>query len=174
MKFYIKLFFGTLFVTLVVLGAIFVMYISNTKAQYEREYEEAMVKEKLENPERGDIIDNLLEDKPDLSTLEGLISVSSRVNILLMGTDGGRADTIILASYDPDSHTLDFVTVPRDTYHEVPGYDSLAQRKINAVFGFGSEDGGGRGMKAQVGQMLGVPANTGQEIYLVQVGRWHF
>lgn len=155
MKRYLKLFIGVLVITLLVFGVISKIYISTMKSKYEKEYEEAQKKE--ENFEKKDT--EKPKKKADLNTLEGLISVSKRVNILLMGTDGGRADTIILASYEPDKHLLDFVTIPRDTYHEVPGYDDLAQRKINAVYGFGSQDGGGKGMKVQVGQLLGVPVH---------------
>lgn len=156
---YFKLFAAVLLSTLLLFGLITFVYLNNTKARYEKEMADAKSAEEeqkkqlaAENKQKKTV-----EKAPDLSTIEGLISVSKRVNILLMGTDGGRADTIILASYDPDRHLLDFVTVPRDTYHEVPGYDNLDQRKINAVYGFGSTDGGGKGMKAQVGQVLGVP-----------------
>jgi LCP family protein required for cell wall assembly len=59
---------------------------------------------------------------------------SERVNILLLGnTDEELSDTIMLASFDPDTQRLDIISVPRDTYYERAGY-SGAFLKMNAVF----------------------------------------
>jgi LCP family protein required for cell wall assembly len=59
---------------------------------------------------------------------------SKRVNILLLGnTNEGLSDTIIIASFDPDTQQLDLISVPRDTYYERPGY-SASFLKLNAVF----------------------------------------
>ncbi len=150
----------SLIATLVVFGSITAIYIKSKEARYKEEIKEAIRLEKLDREKYGDEEEekkSILERSADLSTLEGLIEVSKRVNILLIGTDGGRADTIILASYEPDNHILDFVTVPRDTYHYVPGHEYLGQKKINSVYGYGRKDGGGNGMKTQVSQILGVP-----------------
>lgn len=92
----------------------------------------------------------------NLTELERLIAESERINILLFGTDGGRADTIMLVSYDPENKLADVVSVPRDTYHKVPGYDLSGQYKINAVYGFRG-DGGSEGMKKYLSAFLGVP-----------------
>jgi LCP family protein required for cell wall assembly len=59
---------------------------------------------------------------------------SKRVNILLLGnTDEQLSDTIMLASFDPDTQRLDIISVPRDTYYEREGY-SASFLKMNAVF----------------------------------------
>ena len=92
----------------------------------------------------------------NLTELERLIAESERVNILLFGTDGGRADTIMLVSYDPENKLADVLSVPRDTYHKVPGFDLSGQYKINAVYGFRNE-GGSEGMKKYLSAFLGVP-----------------
>lgn len=152
MKTYIKVFFITLISTLLVIGSVLAVYISGTKKANEKAFSNAK-NDEIKIMETDDVELKYI----DPNTLEGQISLSKRINVLLLGSDGGRADTIILASYDEVNKKLDFVTIPRDTYHEVPGYDALDQRKINAVYGFGEQDGGGRGMKAQVGRILGVP-----------------
>ncbi|MEG1585061.1 MAG: LCP family protein, partial [Anaerovorax sp.] len=59
---------------------------------------------------------------------------SKRVNVLLMGVNGGMTDTLMLASFDRDSKKLDVISVPRDTYYHRKGHDSLAENKINAAY----------------------------------------
>lgn len=93
-----------------------------------------------------------------LSPLEKKVEESNRFNVLAIGTDGARADTIIFASYDPENQLVDLVSIPRDTFHEVPGYDKLGQKKINAVYGFRDENlGGSEGMRKAIEELLGVP-----------------
>lgn len=59
---------------------------------------------------------------------------SKRVNILLMGTAQNLTDTIMLASFDLESKDLDIISVPRDTYYHRSGYDTDAEKKINAAY----------------------------------------
>ncbi len=154
-KLYLIVFFCTLLATLIVFGSITGIYIKGKEARYKRELETAIGHEEKRSKKTGE--EPTIKKELDLNTLDGLIEASERVNILLLGTDGGRSDTIILASYEPENRILDFVTVPRDTYHRVPGHNMLAQKKINAVYGFGKKEGGGKGMKAEVSQILKVP-----------------
>jgi LCP family protein required for cell wall assembly len=59
---------------------------------------------------------------------------SKRVNVLLLGnTDEELSDTIMIASFDPDTQRLDLISVPRDTYYPRDGYAS-SFLKMNAVF----------------------------------------
>jgi len=90
------------------------------------------------------------------SELDLLIESSDRLNILVFGTDGGRADTIFLVSYDPNEDLADIVSIPRDTYHKVEGYNYQGQNKINAVYGF-RDIGGSKGMKYFLSEFLEVP-----------------
>ena len=46
----------------------------------------------------------------------------------------GMSDTLMLISFDCKSKQMDMISVPRDTYFERPGYDGLAERKINAAY----------------------------------------
>lgn len=78
------------------------------------------------------------ENDDDMSgtPLERAIKKSSRVNVLLMGLEGTRSDTIMLASFDRKSKELDIISIPRDTYYPRDGfskYNDMA--KINAVYG---------------------------------------
>lgn len=60
---------------------------------------------------------------------------SNRVNVLLLGeTREKLSDTIMLASYDPDTKDIDVISIPRDTYHEREGHSSPGEKKINAAY----------------------------------------
>ena len=58
----------------------------------------------------------------------------NRVNILLLGVNGGLTDTIMLASFDTDAKHVDLISVPRDTYYHREGYNSEGENKINAAY----------------------------------------
>jgi LCP family protein required for cell wall assembly len=102
----------------------------------------------------------LTEEKMDiLFPAEGMFAAefadSKRVNILLMGTtDEGLADTIMLASFDPETQAADIISVPRDTYYERPGA-SGANLKINSVAHQGPEELA----RAVHNVLLGIPIN---------------
>ncbi|MGI6361956.1 MAG: LCP family protein [Bacillota bacterium] len=64
-----------------------------------------------------------------------------RVNVLIVGTDendvnrdSGRADAIIVASIDFKNEDLSLLSLPRDSYVEIPGHGS---DKINHSFSYG-------------------------------------
>lgn len=101
-----------------------------------------------------DELEKVEEDKR--TDLEKAIDNSERINVLVYGIDGGRADTIMFVSYDPQDKLIDVISVPRDTYHYVPGHESADQKKINAVYGFKS-GGGSEGLKKEVASLLNVP-----------------
>ncbi|WZL72830.1 LCP family protein [Clostridiaceae bacterium 35-E11] len=94
------------------------------------------------------------EEQEKKSELERLIDESKRTNILLLGMEGPRTDTMIFASFDPKSKKLDLLSIPRDTYYERKGHPSADKKKINAVYG----DEGTKGTVAAVSDVLkGVP-----------------
>jgi LCP family protein required for cell wall assembly len=93
----------------------------------------------------------------------------SRVNVLVMGLDyrdweaGGdasRTDTMILFSIDPVSKTAGFMSIPRDMWVSIPGFDYA---KINTAYYLGEAykmPGGGPALAIQtVENFLGVPIN---------------
>lgn len=95
-------------------------------------------------------------DQPS-SALAEKFNNGDRVNVLVLGTDGGRSDTIMVFSYDTKNKLADIVSIPRDTYNHIEGKNAADQRKINAVYGFRGEDGGVEGLKKEVSKILGVP-----------------
>ncbi|WP_071026472.1 LCP family protein [Peptoniphilus raoultii] len=70
------------------------------------------------------------------------------INILLIGLDSSkvtyevdenskRADTIMLMTIDPKKNKTQIISIPRDTYYKVKGYDNY---KINAAYSRGGLD----------------------------------
>ena len=83
----------------------------------------------------------ILEEELDLDSLVDKHSPffdayknTKRANILFLGINGGLTDTIMLASFDMENKKVDVISVPRDTYYERKGFDSPAERKINAAY----------------------------------------
>lgn len=76
---------------------------------------------------------------------------SKRVNVLLMGVNSKLTDTIMLVSFDPEAKHVDLISIPRDTYYERDGYNSEAERKINAAY-------------------QGDPVNTAEAVHEVLLG----
>lgn len=93
---------------------------------------------------------------------------ASRVNILIMGLDyrdweAGeipRTDSMILFTIDPNSKTAGMLSIPRDMWVNIPGFDYA---KINTAYFLGESykmPGGGPGLAVKtVEQFLGVPIN---------------
>ena len=92
----------------------------------------------------------------------------SRVTILIMGLDyrdweagdPPRSDTMILFTMDPLSKTAAMLSIPRDMWVYIPGFDYA---KINTAYFLGEVNqlpGGGPGLAVEtVEQFLGVPIN---------------
>lgn len=70
------------------------------------------------------------EDSPFFETYKN----SNKVNVLLLGVNGGMTDTIMLVSFDMDLKKVDVISVPRDTYYHRPNRDSAAEMKLNAAY----------------------------------------
>jgi LCP family protein required for cell wall assembly len=93
---------------------------------------------------------------------------ASRLNILLLGLDYGdwaderagasRSDTMIVLTIDPQSKTAGMLSVPRDMWVNIPGFD---YGKINTAYYLGDANklpGGGPALASKaVEQLLGVP-----------------
>ncbi|SES72237.1 cell envelope-related function transcriptional attenuator common domain-containing protein [Salinibacillus kushneri] len=65
------------------------------------------------------------------------------INVLLMGVDErshdtGRADTLIVMSLNPNTDSLQMVSIPRDTYVPIIGYGK--EDKINHSYVYGESD----------------------------------
>jgi len=94
---------------------------------------------------------------------------ASRVNILLMGYDYGdwsserqcpcRTDTMMVLTIDPLSHTAGALSIPRDMWVSIPGFDSY--NKINTANFLGDSyklpGGGAELARKTVENFLGIP-----------------
>lgn len=79
-------------------------------------------------------------DKEFETPLEKAMHESNRINMLLVGLEGPRSDTIILASYDRKTKEANLISIPRDTYYYRDGYYKYSDvQKINAVYGMEKE-----------------------------------
>lgn len=108
------------------------------------EYKEEILEEKKQKP----------KNVKEYNSLEDAIKNSSRVNVLVVGMEDSRTDSIIFGSFDPDNKKVNMISIPRDTYIHRKGYDSPQQRKINAIYGVH----GIEGVKESVSHILeGVP-----------------
>lgn len=104
-------------------------------------------KMQYENLDKNDLSvnDNLYNDvknnTEDTITEEEFKDV---VNIVFFGSDSrdvssmesGRSDTIMIASINPVLKTIKLISIPRDTYVNVPGY---GMTKINHAYAYGKE-----------------------------------
>jgi LCP family protein required for cell wall assembly len=92
---------------------------------------------------------------------------ASRVNVLVMGLDYGdwaedrndpRTDTMILFTIDPLTRTAGMLSIPRDMWVNIPGYQ---YNRINTAYSLGEGTeypGGGPGLAmATVSNFLGAP-----------------
>lgn len=106
----------------------------------------------------GDGAASLREDvDPEMLDGEG----DGRINGLLIGTDaedGGRADTIMVVSFDPVGGDVTMISVPRDLYVDIDGFGSS---RINAAHAYGEDnryDGSGPSLlKQTVSETLDIP-----------------
>ena len=145
MKYYVKVFF----IAFIAFSIIF----SGGIYAYQKYYESQGGKtEDPNNPE------NPVQEEPS-NDLERMVKDGKRINVLLIGVDGGRSDTLMVLSYDPKHKLGNIISVPRDTYFHVEGKDAADLRKINAVYGFKGNDGGSEGVAKAVSAILGVPVH---------------
>ncbi len=75
-------------------------------------------------------------------------------NILIVGTDGdgGRTDTIMIASLDTTTHSVALMSIPRDTYINA----NYSVPKINSAYGAGGMgESGIAALENQLAKMLG-------------------
>lgn len=76
-----------------------------------------------------------------------------RINVLVVGLENQRTDTIFVASYDTEKKAADLISLPRDTYYPRDGHDRADSKKLNAVY----SAEGVEGLKEVVQGLLGIP-----------------
>ncbi len=57
-----------------------------------------------------------------------------RINVLLLGLENTRTDTIMVATYNTKNKEVDIISIPRDTYIERDGFVNSGNNKVNSVF----------------------------------------
>ncbi|MEC5422879.1 LCP family protein [Virgibacillus sp. C22-A2] len=74
--------------------------------------------------------------------LQSIFKDNNSVNVLLLGVDEregdkGRSDTMVLMSLNPKTESMAMLSIPRDTYVNIPG---RGMDKINHAYAFGDVD----------------------------------
>lgn len=93
----------------------------------------------------GDTVDTMHDplerdaDPDRQKNLQSIFKDKKSINILLLGVDEregdkGRSDTIILMSLNPATNSMKMLSVPRDTYVNIPG---KGMDKINHAYAYG-------------------------------------
>ncbi len=111
------------------------------------------IAEELPGDEDTIVEDN--ENADNLTPLEKAVLDSNRINALLLGFEGSRSDTIMLASFDRKTKEANIISIPRDTYYPRDKYDKYSDmQKLNAVFG--SEEEGYKALLEAVEDLTGI------------------
>lgn len=76
-----------------------------------------------------------------------------RFNILVLGMENHRTDTIMLVSYDMENKITDIISVPRDTYLPMNADDSPEFKKVNAIYA----KEGVEALTVKIQELLGIP-----------------
>lgn len=106
--------------------------------------------------QKGSFSDEAPEEGKRSKAMDQLIKDGKRINLLLLGADGGRSDTMMLLSFDMKNKGVKVLSIPRDTYYYTPGYEHLDQRKINSVYGRKGDKGGALGVKTAIEDLTGL------------------
>ena len=77
--------------------------------------------------------DDDIEDDPNATPFERAKKNSKRINVLLVGLEHVRTDTIMVASFDKETKEANIFSVPRDTLYVTPEYKA-GYTKINAIY----------------------------------------
>lgn len=148
MKIFIKYFFITFI--------LFTMVFTGSMWAYDAVFEEIP----QNSNEEGEVVvtDPSLANNPyedaEPGSIEYLFAHSNKVNVLLLGMEGPRTDTIMVASFDFDSKKIDLISIPRDTYYPRNDHHSADKKKVNAVY----YDDGIKGCQAAASDLLfGMP-----------------
>lgn len=88
--------------------------------------------------------------------LDQYIKDKKRLNILVLGTDGARSDTMMMVSMGLHNQTVKVLSIPRDTYHPLKNIKPTDPKKINGIYGYNDERGGSEGVRKEIEKFLNV------------------
>ncbi len=121
---FFKVFFITFFVSIILLMAGFYVYIT-------------VIHNPLDDitkmPDGTDIGEEDILNDPNATPFEKAKAKGNRINVLLVGLEHVRTDTIMLASFDRDTKEANIFSIPRDTLYVTPEYKA-GYTKINAIY----------------------------------------
>lgn len=83
-----------------------------------------------------------LAEEQEPEDFSGTAYDGGRMNVLLLGVDSrgeeqSRTDTMMIASWDPETNDVKLVSLMRDIYAEIPGYQSY---KLNTAYYLGGAE----------------------------------
>lgn len=83
-----------------------------------------------------------LAEEQESEDFSGTAYDGGRMNVLLLGVDSrgeeqSRTDTMMIASWDPETNDVKLVSLMRDIYAEIPGYQSY---KLNTAYYLGGAE----------------------------------
>ncbi|WP_226037113.1 LCP family glycopolymer transferase [Aquibacillus saliphilus] len=84
----------------------------------------------------------LERDEQRQKEMDGIFKNKEAFNMLLLGVDersndAGRSDTMIFMSLNPNTDSMIMMSIPRDTYTNIPGH---GMDKINHAYAFGGTE----------------------------------
>lgn len=128
---FLKVFFITFFVSIILLMAGIYVYIT-------------VINNPLDDitklPDGTDISNEDIINDPNATPFEIAKAKSNRINVLLVGLEHVRTDTIMVASFDRDTKDANIISVPRDTLVIDPEYKA-GYTRINAIYQYEKIDG---------------------------------
>jgi len=149
MKQFLKIFIFSLIIFSLVLSTGVFTYVKHFSPQNIAE----------EQLDEDDKIDGENEDTEFDTPLEKAMHESKRINVLIVGLEGPRSDTIMLASFDRKTKEANIISIPRDTYYQREGYSKYADtQKINAIYGMEKE--GIKALMEAVENLTGLTINN--------------
>lgn len=121
---FFKVFFITFFVSILLLMAGFYSYLKIFNP----------LDDITKSPDGIDLgEDENIDDDPNATPFEKAKKNSKRINVLIVGLEHVRTDTIMVASFDKDTKEANIFSVPRDTLFVTPEYKA-GYVKINAIY----------------------------------------
>lgn len=150
MKHFFKVFFIALLCFILMIGAGFYTYVKFVNTDHIDDYTDVDV----------DMGSNIIDDNSNnidkKTPFDIAVEKGDRINILLLGLEGRRTDTIMLVSFDRKTSKADIISIPRDTYFYRAGYENPGDKKINAVYSKTEE----RGVMAVAENILDMPIDN--------------
>lgn len=121
-----------IYVVLVLFVAVAVGFALSINAKYKQTLTNiAAVPEVQEEDRKDDKEDYSTEETEKNQVQQPFIMLLFGISERMVFNDQGRADTIMLALVDPPAGHVQLISIPRDTYVEIPGY---GDDKINAAY----------------------------------------